>query len=151
MILKPPDIWAAQRFPKSVFLGGSIEMGKAEMWQNKVADRFDKLDWLVFNPRRDEWDPSWEQKVTNQQFSEQVNWELDALVTAEYILMYFQPGTMSPVSLLELGLFHNKCVVVCPEGFWRKGNVDITCEKFGIPQRDTLEHAIEYILEKAND
>lgn len=151
MILKPPceipgENWTAQT--KSVFLAGSIEMGQAEKWQEWVGERFDSAGWMVFNPRRDDWDASWEQKITNPQFYEQVSWELEALDFADYILMYFSPGTMSPISLLELGLFHKRCVVVCPQGFWRKGNVDIVCQKFKIPQRDTLEHAIEYIVER---
>lgn len=150
MILKPPcEIPGEGWNPsiKSVFLGGSIEMGKAEMWQTWVGEKFDQAGWWVFNPRRDDWDSSWEQKITNPQFYEQVTWELDALDFADYILMYFQPGTMSPISLLELGLFHKRCVVVCPEGFWRKGNVDIVCQVYNIPQRDTLDQAIEHIME----
>ena len=31
-----------------------------------------------------------------------------------------------------------KCVVCCPRGFWRKGNVDLVCERLGIPQVDDL-------------
>ena len=27
----------------------------------------------------------------------------------------------------------------CPEGFWRKGNVDIVCERFGIPCVEDFE------------
>jgi len=27
-----------------------------------------------------------------------------------------------------------KVIVHCPEGFWWKGNVDVVCKKYGIPQ-----------------
>ena len=50
--------------------------------------------------------------------------------------MYFSPGTKSPISLLELGLIVNSdtlVIVYCPDGFWRKGNVDIVCDKYLIP------------------
>ncbi|HEX2901441.1 MAG TPA: nucleoside 2-deoxyribosyltransferase domain-containing protein, partial [Bacteroidia bacterium] len=55
---------------------------------------------------------------------------------AELIVMYLDPATKSPVSLLELGLHANsgKLVVCCPDGFWRKGNVDITCLYHGVQQ-----------------
>jgi hypothetical protein len=48
--------------------------------------------------------------------------------------MYFDPNTLSPISLLELGLHakSGKLIVCCPEGFYRKGNVDIVCQNFGI-------------------
>ena len=68
-------------------------------------------------------------------------WELDKLKKASIIPMYFQPGTKSPITLLELGLFADsgKLIVCCPDGFWRKGNVDIICREFNIEQVDSLE------------
>jgi hypothetical protein len=64
--------------------------------------------------------------------------------------MVFDPKTMSPISLLELGLQSksNKMVVMCPEGFWRKGNVDIVCEKYNIKQVKNIDELVEYIYEK---
>ena len=29
--------------------------------------------------------------------------------------------------------------VVCPDGLWRKGNIEIACHKDGIPLYDNLE------------
>jgi hypothetical protein len=126
---------------KSVFLAGSIEMGVAENWQDRVGQYFHDLGYDIFNPRREEWDSSWEQKFENPQFYQQVNWELNALENAYLIIMYFDPSTKSPISLLELGLFarSGKLRVVCPDGFWRKGNVEITCNYYKIPLYDNLE------------
>ena len=117
-----------------VFLAGSIEMGKAEDWQSKVTNALkDMPNLMILNPRRDDWDSSWEQSIHNAQFREQVEWELEALEAATHIIIYFQPGTMSPISLLELGLFiSSNLYVCCPPGFWRKGNVDIVVEKYAI-------------------
>jgi hypothetical protein len=131
----------------AVFLAGSIENGSADNWQQDLSEFFDKLGYDVYNPRRDAWDSSWEQSVNNPQFVEQVSWELEHLNKAEIILFYFQPGTLSPISLLELGLHARvidhrrniKVYVVCPEGFWRKGNVDIVCDKYSIPVFKSIE------------
>ncbi len=105
--------------------------------------------YVFYNPRRDDWDSSWEQKIENKQFREQVEWELNALEKAETIVLYFDPNTMSPISLLELGIWAGKrpekLEVVCPEGFWRKGNVDIVCKKYGIRQHDSFDDLIEYL------
>jgi hypothetical protein len=36
-------------------------------------------------------------------------------------------------------------MVVCPLGFWRKGNVDIVCEKYDIEQFVTLDEVVAAI------
>ena len=129
----------------SVFLAGSIEMGSAEDWQVKVEDTFKNLGEITFyNPRRDDWNSAWTQTEATKEFNGQVNWELNHLEKADIIFMYFDPNTKSPISLLELGLYASKgnLIVCCPEGFWRKGNVDIVCNRYRIPMYDNLESAI---------
>lgn len=41
-----------------------------------------------------------------------------------------------------------KCIVVCPAPYWRKGNVDFICKMFGIVQFDILEDALDYVIEE---
>jgi hypothetical protein len=139
---------------KKVFLAGSIEQGIAENWQEKIVKAFPfNVDFL--NPRRDNWDTSWEQDLNNPNFYEQVTWELDMLDSADIILMYFDPNTKSPISLMELGLyakeqiFDDRCMMVCcPEGFWRKGNVDIVCQRYHIPVFTNIETLIVSLKNK---
>jgi hypothetical protein len=149
-ILKPPS---PLQDGFSVFLAGSIELGSAENWQTFLEEKLSGIDILILNPRRDDWDASWLQRKTNPKFREQVEWELTAMEQANIIAMYFEPNTKSPVSLLELGLFarSGKMVVCCPEGFWRKGNVDIVCEKYAVRQVEALNDLAEYILRIAGD
>ena len=145
MILKPNSDINESGNLFTVFLAGSIEMGKAENWQETIENELEKFkDICIYNPRRDDWDSSWKQEITHPQFNQQVNWELDALEKADLIVFYFSPETQSPITLLELGLFarSGKLVVCCPQGFWRKGNVDIICEKFAIPQVDSIDELI---------
>lgn len=146
-IIKPP-----QKLPladaRMLFLAGSIEMGTAEHWQTKVQERLIDTDWTILNPRRDSWDASWEQRKDNPHFREQVEWELTGLERAFRVILYLDPKTKSPISLLELGLFgreSGKWIVICPEGFWRKGNVDIVCERYGITQATTIEEAVSLL------
>jgi len=128
----------------TVFLAGSIEMGVAEDWQAKVARSFDNHQVTFFNPRRDEWDSSWRQIQSESKFNEQVNWEMNYLEDSDIIFMYLDPETKSPISLLELGLHaaSGKMIVVCPDGFWRKGNVEIVCTRHNIPMFNSLEDGI---------
>ena len=148
-VIKPTQVYVPEPGDGiSIFLAGSIEMGTAEKWQDKVIKAFKKTSLVFFNPRRDAWDSSWEQSIDNPQFYEQVNWELDHLSLANEILMYFDPNTKSPISLLELGLFSDSDItVICPPGFWRKGNVDIVCERYQIRQMSSIEEWIADIKE----
>lgn len=147
MEIKPPAPISTRKQSTSIFLAGSIEMGAAEDWQSKIVKACEQLPVTFFNPRREEWDSSWEQRIENPQFYQQVNWEMNALDKADLIVMYFVPDTKSPISLLELGLYaqSGKIVVCCPDGFWRKGNVEAVCEKFDIPMLEKIEDVIEYI------
>jgi hypothetical protein len=142
--VKAPHDHSQYTKPK-VFLAGSIEMGAAVDWQKEVAEALSDLDAVLLNPRRDDFDPDAEQSIHDDYFRGQVEWELHALEQADAILLYFAPGTKSPISLLELGLFGRtgKLVVCCPEGFWRKGNVDIVCNVYEIERVETLDEAME--------
>lgn len=133
-VIKPPQT-IPRLLKRSVFLAGSIEMGAAVDWQAEVEGKLSAVPGTILNPRRDDWDSSWEQSTSCPQFVEQVDWELDALDVCTLILMYFDPNTKSPITLLELGLYANsgKLVVCCPEGFYRKGNVDVTCHRYNVP------------------
>jgi hypothetical protein len=130
---------------RRVFLAGSIEMGQAEQWQQRIVAALSEAgDLVILNPRRDDWDDSWEQRADDPRFSEQVSWELDMLDAADVVIMYLAPGTKSPVSLLELGLCarSGKLRVCCPEGFWRRGNVEMVCRRNRIPLFGTLDDLI---------
>lgn len=146
-VLKPPAPLRDVDLARSVFLAGSIEMGAAVDWQSAVTKALDSTDIVILNPRRDDWDSSWKQSIENPQFREQVEWELTAQQQAAMIAMYFAPATKSPITLLELGLFADsrKLVVCCPDGFWRKGNVDVVCVRYQIPVVGGLEELVAEI------
>lgn len=129
----------------SIFLAGSIEQGKAMPWQDKIVQELTNFPCTLLNPRRKEWDASWIQSIDNPMFKEQVDWELTALEKAAIIVVYFDPATKAPITLLELGLYaqSGKLLVCCPNGYWRKGNVDIVCQRYGIPQLANLDTLIE--------
>ncbi|MGE3728441.1 MAG: nucleoside 2-deoxyribosyltransferase domain-containing protein [Candidatus Sericytochromatia bacterium] len=141
-IIKPPQVLpvSTPSHRPQIFLAGSIDMGQAEPWQEQVADYFALDDVILLNPRRDDWDASWQQSIDHPAFRQQVEWELDGLTQADHILMYFAPQSKAPITLLELGLMANsgKLHVACPPGFWRRGNVEIVCARFGLTLYDGL-------------
>jgi hypothetical protein len=136
----------------SVFLAGSIENGVAEDWQKKVENELSKLNVTVYNPRNDDLDATLEQSITNKKFNAQVNWELDHLDAVDIAFFYFSPETKAPITLMELGSQigsgPKRMIVCCPDGFWRKGNVEIFCDREGWPLYNDLDSAIS-ALKKA--
>jgi nucleoside 2-deoxyribosyltransferase len=146
----PNNIAMRDRSKPSIFLAGSIEMGTAENWQEKVGNFLLATEkWNVFDPRRKDWDSSWIQSYSNPQFSQQVHWEINALEKADLIIMYLDPATKSPISLLELGLFAGQkknMKVVCPDGFWRKGNVEVVCSLYDVPLFNSLEELYKELV-----
>jgi hypothetical protein len=129
----------------TLFVGGSIEMGTAENWQERLIGEIGSSFGLLYNPRRADWDASWEQSISNPHFNAQVNWELDMIAEADMVCFYFDPATKAPITLMELGIASatkDAVFVGCPEGFWRKGNVDILCERANIPVYEDLDRLI---------
>lgn len=145
MIIYPPT--QIPLVGKCIFLAGSIEQNTATNWQEKIISSINHQYINILNPRRKDWDSSWKEDIKNPNFNEQVNWELQGLERSDLIVMYFDPNTKSPISLLELGLHakSGKMVVCCPHGYWKKGNVDIVCKNHQIPHVDNLDALISYI------
>lgn len=155
IVYTPPSNIAQRNFNDiSVFLAGSIDMGQAINWQEDLITKLKAIPELnsvnIFNPRREDWDSTWKQEFENPAFYQQVTWELNALDAADYIIVYFAENSQAPVTMLEFGLYaqSGKIVVCCPKGFWRKGNIDIVCQKYNIPMFDTLDQIINHLFSR---
>jgi hypothetical protein len=138
-----------------VFLGGSIEMGIAERWQERIIEDLNYENVILFNPRRADWDSSITQSINDPRFNEQVTWELNSLDNSDIIIFYFDPNTKAPVTLLELGLYagqwDTKVIVCCPDGFWRKGNVEMVCERYEITLVDNYDALLVEVIDAINN
>jgi len=147
-IVKAPDVYNNEKF--TVFLAGTIDNGESEDWQKQSEEYLEDLDITILNPRRDDWDEKIIPNEDNKPFNEQVGWELDALMDANLVLFYFAPNSKSPVSMLELGicLETQDVIIVCPDGFWRKGNIEITAKRYGISIFESLEAGLAMVRTK---
>ena len=124
-----------------VFLAGTIDNGNSVDWQQTVIDEMKDYGVTLLNPRRKIWNPN------NQDLVAQINWELDALHYCDVIFMYFAPNSLSPISLLELGLFIDKkpMIIVCPKSFYRYINVKVVCEECNTQLYETLEDGLQVL------
>ncbi len=110
-----------------LFLAGSIAQGKATNWQESAIDFFRAqatlTDLVIINPRHENWDATFEY-----------------LEKADAVVMWLEPGTLSPMSLFELGLMSgwtsagllNKLVIGCQPGFWRRDSVEMISNRYRI-------------------
>lgn len=172
MIIKSPSPIFLNFLPKAestIFLAGSIDNGEVENWQDvlsvNIEKRFLSLGSKsnfserinILNPRRENWSATTPNDITNGDFYHQIDWENQGLELADLIVFNFLPNSKSPITLLELGLYAGKkdLIICCPEGFYRKGNVDYIANKFKIPlvtDIKSLEHQIVmYIYGRKNN
>jgi len=135
----------------SIFLGGSREMEKAIDWQEHARQRLMASEnVLILNPRRPDWDAGGVQDPTpGTQFHEQVSWELDNQELADCIIYNFIPDTISPITLLELGLFQHfgNVRICCPKTYHRYGNVKIVADRYGILFYEDLDDLLDDLVE----
>ncbi|KAK7177649.1 hypothetical protein PSPO01_16301 [Paraphaeosphaeria sporulosa] len=136
-----------------IFVGGSIEMGKAPEWQAAFADKITSLPIAAFNPRRIRWDDSLEQNIKNEALRHQIHWEMTNLDQADLIIFYFHPNTISAVTLMELGRYSQsgKIIVCCPEGYHRRGNVQYLCGKDNVLLLDDFDELVNIVIAKVEE
>lgn len=137
-IVHKPPIWPQVNRP-SVVLYGGIQSEPA--WQTSLIASLSDLPVDILDPRRDDWDSSWKEDINFPKFKEQVTWEMDCAKVADVIVFYFPPGMLTPIALLELGMHAGtgKALVCCPEGFYKRGNVQMVCLRYGIDFLETLD------------
>ena len=120
----------------TIFFAGTIDNGNSYDWQYYLnADIADienkKYNFTIYNPRR----RNWNKTPYLDDLRYQIKWEENYLDEADTILMYFAPKSISPISLLELGLYatSKKIIVFLSREYSRYENVVQTCRKYDIP------------------
>jgi hypothetical protein len=149
VIYAPSD--EAPRGVKSIFLAGTTDKVDQSEWRETLSTSLSDLPVTIYNPYRPDWDSSWTEDINFLPFREQVEWELDKQDKTDVVVIYFHPATQAPVSLLELGLcarVPGKAIVVCPEGYWKRGNVQIVCETYGVEMVDNVDALREAIVKR---
>ncbi|KAH6870270.1 hypothetical protein BKA58DRAFT_173685 [Alternaria rosae] len=141
VVHKPPIRPLVDR--ASVILYGAIQSDPSKDWQAHLTALLSDLPIAILNPRRDDWDSSWIEDISFAPFKEQVEWEMDYARIADVIVFYFagEAKVLQPITLLELGLYAGtgKAIVCCPEGFWKRGNVQMVCERYNIDLVESVE------------
>lgn len=121
---RPPDA------NHTIFLAGTIDQGNSRDWQSEIVAELNGIipdssigDVCFCNPRRPDWDTDWHSD--HPELVKQIRWELNQLQRSELTLMWIEPNSKSPITLLEMGLFASRdnLVIGCPDAFYRSTNV----------------------------
>jgi len=153
---------APEKYPSdnkfTIFFGGSIDQGVAKEWQSELTEKLSSynFDIRILNPRRDDFDATQKQTIDNPYFKEQVTWELDGLDRSDLIVMFLQEDTLSPISMMEIGLYINtldwnkQMIICCPPKFWRRGNIEVLVDRFPFHSKlvDNFKDFENMIVEK---
>ena len=149
IIYAPSD--TATKGVKSIFLAGTTSKVDPQDWREELSASLSDAPVTIYNPYRSDWDGSWREDINFAPYRQQVEWELEKQDQADIVVVFFHPATQAPISLLELGIcarVPGKAIVVCPEGYWKRGNVQIVCNKFGVETVDTISGLKEAILKR---
>jgi len=135
-------------FKTSIFLAGTT--ASSTNWRQTLTTALARMRLTILNPLRPDWDNTWREEASCDQFREQVEWELDMQEQADLVIVYFGPETDAPISLLELGLCARTgmAIVVCHAEYKRRGNVEILCRKFGLPFLDADENWVGGVVSR---
>jgi hypothetical protein len=136
---------------KSVFLAGTTNKVDSHDWREVLSTALSNVPVTIYNPYRADWDSSWREDIEFAPYREQVEWELEKQDKADIVVIYFHPATQAPVSLLEFGLcarVPGKAIVVCPEGYWKRGNVQIVCDIYGVEMVDNTDGLREAVVRR---
>ncbi|KAI1498307.1 hypothetical protein F5X99DRAFT_412205 [Biscogniauxia marginata] len=151
---KSQIIYAPSREPvqgvKSVFLAGTTSKTDDRDWRLALSELLASLPLTIFNPYRPDWDSSWREDISFVPYREQTDWELEMQEAADIVVVFFHPATQAPVSLLEFGLCakSGRAMVVCPEGYCKRGNVQIVCQRYGVEMVETIDGIKDAIVKR---
>lgn len=149
--INAPSAETPPRGTKTIFLAGTTSRTDDGDWRSALTASLSDVPITLCNPNRADWDSSWREDIDFAPFREQVEWELEKAEQADLVVVYFHPATQAPISLLELGLCARapgKALVVCPEGYWKRGNVQAVCRKYGVEMAEDVDGLKDAIVRK---
>jgi len=143
----PDTKWWSHK-PATVCLIGSIEHNPTVPWQTQVINALQQRSIIVFNARRVS-DAASIQLPDHPEFNAQIAWELTHAIAADIVVLFFDPTSVSPDALVQLGLLADdpkmSLIVVCPPGFWRRDYVAAICTRYELPSANSIAQAVEMV------
>lgn len=124
-----------------IFLEGSMEVNSSNNWRKQVITKLNNK-YFIFDPTNNNHD-----NLNQKDMKSHIKWELGALNLADKIILNFLPDALSPISLVELGLYVSttKLVVVCPKKFYKSRYVYTLCKTYNTPVFKEIDRALHLL------
>lgn len=136
---------------KTLFLAGSIDMGKAKEWQTQMEVALKDEEVVICNPRRLDFDATQIYSEDNPYMVEQIEWELEHIEISDVVVFVFDENGLAPITLYELGLVSKEVytcnkvgIVYCPHGYWKRANVIVNSMFYDF----IIVHSMEELIEQ---
>lgn len=143
-IITPSDA-IPKEFSNSIFLAGSMDTE----WRKELIKTLKKTkqyeNVVVYDPTVKDWKSIGEEKITNELYIKQCNWEHDAMDKAGVIVVNFTKDSDSSISMLDMGLYtlKNKIIVCCPDEFRKSGYIHFICKRYGLKLVKSFDIVLE--------
>ncbi|KAI5460448.1 hypothetical protein BGZ63DRAFT_387257 [Mariannaea sp. PMI_226] len=130
-IVRAPQPPGQFKWP-SIFLAGTISAPGEPDWREDVSKALAYQPLVIFNPKRDDWDSTWKESLSDSRWAEQIQWELDMQDQATIVAVFFDATTDAPTSLSEMGLAARagKLIACALDGYSKRGYVEAVCRQY---------------------
>lgn len=137
------DISQITQDKECIFLAGSMAKEPEVNWRQTVIDNLEE-NYHFLDPTN-----SNHNSLSDAEMHEHVMWEFEGMRIADYILINFISDSLSPISLVELGLHTatDKLIVVCPKEFYKWSYIETLCKEHNTPIFNRLEEVINGDME----
>uniref|UniRef100_L7J460 Uncharacterized protein n=1 Tax=Pyricularia oryzae (strain P131) TaxID=1143193 RepID=L7J460_PYRO1 len=122
-------------YQRIVYLAGSTTGSGTADWREALVGSLAHLPVTWVDPSRPEWDESWREDYDHEPFREHVKWELDMKRRADLVVVHLAASSRPSDGLLELGEMagaRRRCKVVCENGYQKRGDVVMLCQRHEI-------------------
>ena len=138
VIFSHNDISQIPQDKECIFLAGSMAAKSEVNWRQTISTNLQEKYHFIdpTNPNHD--------VLNDAQMREHIKWEFDGMKRADYIIMNFLRDSLSPISLVELGMNINneKLIVICPKEFYKWRYIDTLCKEHNTPIFNQLEEIL---------
>ncbi|TLD23800.1 hypothetical protein PspLS_06379 [Pyricularia sp. CBS 133598] len=134
-----------------VFLAGSTPGSGTADWREALVGSLAHLPVTWVDPTRPEWDESWREDLEYEPFGEHVRWEIEMRDRADLVVVHFGASSRPSDGLLELGVLagsRGRCKVVCEDGYQKRGDVVMLCQKHQIAVFGSVGELARELIER---
>ena len=121
-----------------IFLAG----GMKNPWRKALRDKLQKANLtnlIIIDPTIDDWASIGKNDISNPDYVRQTDWEHMGLIKADIEVFHFDSSSVSPITLIEMGMYKSQESIICVEsGYRKKAYIEYMGDRYGMPVTRTI-------------